>query len=91
MLDKPLLVFTFPNVMGGVASFNFNIINFSSLKSKFYIKVILIKEEEDKRPPFKDAFLVDEVIHFSYSRKENKYFVEKRLNKLIGSSGILSS
>ena len=83
MHNKPLLVFTFPNVMGGVASFNFNIINFSSLKSKFYIKVILIKEEEDKRPPFKDAFLVDEVIHFSYSRKENKYFVEKRLNKLI--------
>ena len=80
---KPVIVFTFPNVMGGVASFNYNIINFTSLKSKFYIKVILIQKLEDIRTPFMDTFVVDEVIHFSYSVKENKYFVEKRLNDLI--------
>ena len=69
--------------MGGVASFNYNIINFTSLKSKFYIKVILINELEYSRIPFMEKFDVDEVVQFTYSRKENKYFVEKRLNILI--------
>jgi glycosyltransferase involved in cell wall biosynthesis len=69
--------------MGGVASFNYNIINFTTLKSIFYIKVILIKEFEDLRTPFIDTFFVDEVIYFNYSKKENKYFVQKRLNNLI--------
>jgi glycosyltransferase involved in cell wall biosynthesis len=84
MPDKPLIVFTLPNCMGGVASFNFNIINNSSLIQNFYSKVILLKSNEDKRPPFLDKFFVDEVILFEYSNKENQYYVQKRLNQLIG-------
>ena len=84
MINKPILVFTFPNCVGGVSSFNFNILNFSTLKSQFYIKVILIKETEDTRPEFLENFNVDELIHFNYSTNENKYYVAKRLNSFIG-------
>jgi glycosyltransferase involved in cell wall biosynthesis len=44
----------------------------------------LIKEEEDLRPVFTDVFVVDEVINFVYSRKENQYSVQQRLNSIIG-------
>jgi glycosyltransferase involved in cell wall biosynthesis len=84
MNNKPEIVFTFPACMGGVASFNFNIINNSQLIARFYSKVILIKALEDKRPLFLDTFKADEVITFNYSYKENQYYVRKRLNKLLG-------
>lgn len=70
--------------MGGVASFNYNIINYSRLIKKFYSKVILIKAKEDRRPLFPDRFIADEVITFNYSAKENHHYVQKRLNKLLG-------
>jgi glycosyltransferase involved in cell wall biosynthesis len=70
--------------MGGVSSFNYNIINYSSLINSFNSKVILIKAKEDNRLPFLDNFLVDEVILFEYSEKENGYYVQKRLNQLLG-------
>lgn len=81
---KPTIVFTFPNCMGGVSSFNYNIINYSSLIKNFHSKVILLKSKEDKRPPFLDKFLADEVILFEYSNIENQYYVQKRLNQLLG-------
>jgi glycosyltransferase involved in cell wall biosynthesis len=86
MNNKPEIVFTFPACMGGVASFNFNIINNSQLIARFYSKVILIKALEDKRPLFLDTFKADKVITFNYSHKENQYQVQKRLNKLLGNS-----
>jgi len=84
MRSKPELIFTLPNVMGGVSSFNYNIINNSELKKSAYLRVILIKELSDKRPVFQDEFIADEIIYFEYSKYENKYYVQKRLNKLFG-------
>lgn len=86
MNSKPEIVFTFPACIGGVSSFNYNIINHSNLIKKFYSKVVLIKAEEDKRPLFSDTFKADEVITFTYSQLENQYYVQKRLNQLLGSS-----
>ena len=86
MSNKPEIVFTFPNCMGGVTSFNYNIINNSKLISKFYSKVILLQAKEDNRPPFLDKFIADEVIVFKFSNKENQYFVQKRLNDLLGNA-----
>jgi hypothetical protein len=70
--------------MGGVASFNYNIINYSKLICQFHSKVILLKAKEDTRADFNDTFNVDEVIVFQYSNSENQYYVQKRLNNLIG-------
>jgi glycosyltransferase involved in cell wall biosynthesis len=84
-MDKnAVIVFTFPDVMGGVSSFNYNVINFSRLKNNCKIKVILIREIEDNRPLFYDKFEGIETIRFQYSKFDNLYFVCKRLNKLIG-------
>ncbi|HOZ79847.1 MAG TPA: glycosyltransferase [Ferruginibacter sp.] len=82
---KPEIVFTLPACMGGVASFNYNIVNYSKLIGNFHSKVILIRAKEDNRPLFKDSFKADEVITFNYSYKENQYHVQKRLNDLLGS------
>src|ERR1035437_3604308 len=82
-MNKPEIVFTLPACMGGVASFNYNIINHSRLIKNFYSKVILLKADEDTRPLFLDKFEVDEVNIFTFSYKENQYYVYKRLNKLL--------
>jgi glycosyltransferase involved in cell wall biosynthesis len=84
--NKPELVFTFPAALGGVASFNYNLINYSTLKNKFRIKVILLKAKEDTRVEFSEKFKVQECIHFEYSNKDNQYFVLKRLNMIIGTN-----
>ena len=84
MSTKPEIVFTFPACLGGVASFNYNLINNSRLIKNFSSKVILLKADEDDRPLFKDRFLVDEVTTFNYSFKENKQHILKRLNTLLG-------
>ena len=81
---KPEIVFTFPAIMGGVASFNFNLINNSSLIKRFHSKVILMKEVTDARPLFTEKFDVEEEILFEYSDKENQYHLQKRLSKLLG-------
>lgn len=83
-MDKPEIIFTLPACMGGVASFNYNIINHSLLIKKFYSRVILLKADEDSRPVFTENFNADEVITFCYSFKENQYYVQKRLSKLLG-------
>ena len=82
--DKIVLVFIFPGCMGGVASYNRNLINHTTLKEQCYIRVILLDPFEDKRPRFKDTIEADEVIHFAYSHRENQYSVCKRLHKMIG-------
>lgn len=84
MDNRPEIVFTLPACMGGVASFNYNIINYSEEIKKYKSKVILLKEQADDRPLFTDQFNVDEIITFHYSSKENQYSVQERLNKLIG-------
>lgn len=82
--NKPEIVFTFPACMGGVASFNQNIINNSYLIKSFHSRVILIKADEDTRPLYLENFNADEVVAFKYSQKENQYCVMKRLNELLG-------
>ena len=84
MIDKPEIVFVFPAALGGVASFNYNIINYAPYRSKFYTKVILLKAKEDNRAIFSEVFEVDETVIFNYSFKENQFFVLKRLVKLLG-------
>jgi glycosyltransferase involved in cell wall biosynthesis len=85
MSSKPEIVFSFPACMGGVASFNYNIINNSRLIKNFKSRVVLLKAEEDERPLFQDEFLADEVVTFKYSQKDNKYRLLKRLNAILGS------
>jgi glycosyltransferase involved in cell wall biosynthesis len=80
------IIFTFPPCLGGVASFNFNIINNSALIKNFYSKIIFLQEDSDDRALFLDHFNVDEQITFHYSDKENQFYVQKRLNKLLGSN-----
>lgn len=86
MPGKPEIIFTFPDCLGGVASFNYNIINHSRLIRNFHSKVILLNPAEDQRPSFQDKFMADEVTVFHFSYKENQYYVQKRLNDLLGSN-----
>jgi len=80
---KPSLVFVFIDCVGGIPSFYWNLINNSNYIKQFKSKVVLLKAKEDLRPRFLDVFHVDEVIYFDYSIKDNQYFVQKRLNRLI--------
>lgn len=86
MRSKPEIVFTFPASIGGVSSFNYNIINYSRLIKQFHSKVILLREDSDKRPFFLDPFIVDETITFHYSDKENQFHLQKRLSKILGTA-----
>lgn len=85
-IKKDEIVFTFPGALGGVSSFNYNIINQSKLITSFYSRVILLKEESDKRPLFLDHFNTDEKVVFEYSDKENQFHLQKRLNYYLGSN-----
>lgn len=84
MRKKIEIIFTFPDCQGGVANFNRNIINYCSIRSNFFIKVILIKSLQDNRQSYEDEIFADEIIRFSYSSMENQYYVCKRLNNIIG-------
>lgn len=84
--NKPQIVFTFPATLGGVSSFNYNIINNSLLIKNFHSKVILLKEKNDTRPLFTEIFLVDEQILFEYNANENQYHLQKRLSNLLGNA-----
>jgi len=77
-------VFIFLNVMGGVPSFYRNIINGQRIVSPELIRVILLNNKEDTRPKFVDDLNASEVITFDYSDKENQYYIQKRLGKIIG-------
>ena len=82
--NKPEIVFTFPAALGGVSSFNFNIINNSFLLKNFHSKVILMKPKNESRPLFQEKFLVDEQVVFEYDDNENQFHLQKRLNDLLG-------
>lgn len=84
MSKKPEIVITFPDCIGGVASFNRNIINYSSIKDRFSTHVILIRSKEDKRPVFTDPIEADKISRFHFSFNENQYHVCKRFNNLLG-------
>ncbi len=85
-LTKPEIIFTFPIALGGVSSFNFNLINNSKLLNSFYTKVILLKDTNETRPAFTEKFNVDEQIIFESSHKENQFHLQKRLSKLLGNT-----
>ena len=82
--DKPVIIFVFPDCMGGVGSFNRNLINHTALREQCIIKVILFKAAEDNRERFTDNIQADEVNHFPYSGFENQYNVCKRLHAYFG-------
>ncbi len=69
--------------MGGVASFNRNILKYFD-RTLVFVRVILIGIKEIKRVEIQEGFNCDELIHFSYSNYENNYYVLKRLGLLIG-------
>lgn len=69
--------------MGGVASFNRNILKYFD-RTLVFVRVILIGVKEIKRVEIQEGFNCDELIQFSYSNFENKYYVLKRLGLLIG-------
>ena len=83
--EKPEIVFVLPDILGGVSSFNRNIINNSSLRKKAYVKVILVSASGWPHPRITEPFDADEVVDFRYDAVENQYAVLKRLNGLFGS------
>jgi glycosyltransferase involved in cell wall biosynthesis len=88
MHKKNKLIVIFPNVLGGVSSFNANLINSKSrLRDEFEIDVILLQDLEDTRPNYNGEINAESITFFKYSSKENQYFVCKRLNKLFVQSG----
>ena len=80
----PEIVFILPDILGGVASFNRNIVNNASLRKQAYVKVILVSEYEWKHPRITETFDADEVVAFQYGYWENRYAVLKRLSDMIG-------
>ncbi len=84
MNESKVIVFTFADCMGGVSSFNRNIINFSQRHPGFSIRVILMNDEQDSREKFTDTIIADEVITFHYSYWNNQRVAVKRLSDLIG-------
>jgi glycosyltransferase involved in cell wall biosynthesis len=84
VLNKPHLVFIFTDCIGGVSSFNRNIINNANLKKECIISVVLLRAMEDKRPVFSDMILADNITHFVFSTLDNQYYVSKKLHKIIG-------
>lgn len=86
MNNKPHLVFIFSDCIGGVSSFNRNIINYASLKKECVVSVILLRSKQDKRPVFKDPIEADHVIRFEFSTLDNQYYVSKKLHNIIGNN-----
>jgi glycosyltransferase involved in cell wall biosynthesis len=81
---KPEIVFVLPDILGGVSSFNRNIINNTSLRKRAYVKVILVSASGWPHPRITEAFDADEVVDFRYGKYENMYTVLKRLNAIFG-------
>jgi glycosyltransferase involved in cell wall biosynthesis len=81
---KPEIVFVLPDILGGVSSFNRNIINNASLRRQAHVKVILVSHENWPHPRVTEAFDADELVHFVYYSYENVWAVLKRLNGVIG-------
>jgi len=84
MNENRIIVFTFADCMGGVSSFNRNIINFAGKRPGFSVRVILMNDEQDTRSKFRDEIIADEVIEFRYSYWNNQRQMFKKLSALIG-------
>lgn len=82
-MNKINVTVTLPNVMGGVASFNRNILKYFD-RSLVKIRVILIKVKEINRVEIYEEFNCDEQLVFTFSNFDNQYKVIQRLSKLIG-------
>jgi glycosyltransferase involved in cell wall biosynthesis len=81
--NKKIFTVTFPNALGGVASFNRNILKYFD-RSLVFVRVILISVKEVKRDEIQEGFNCDELLHFKYSKYDNLFFVLKKLGFLIG-------
>jgi glycosyltransferase involved in cell wall biosynthesis len=81
---KPEIVFVLPDILGGVSSFNRNIINNASLRKRAYVKVILVSASGWPHPRITEAFDADEVVAFRYGKYENRHTILKRLNAIFG-------
>lgn len=81
---KPEIIFVLPDILGGVSSFNRNIINNASLRKRAYVKVILVSGSVWPHPRITEAFDADEVVDFRYGKYENMYAILKRLNVFFG-------
>jgi glycosyltransferase involved in cell wall biosynthesis len=81
---KPEIVFVLPDILGGVSSFNRNIINNASLRKRAYVKVVLVSALDWPHPRNTEAFDADEVVAFRYGKYENQYAILKRLNAIFG-------
>jgi glycosyltransferase involved in cell wall biosynthesis len=82
--NRPVIVFTIPDCMGGVTSFYRNIINHSSRSNNYRTRVILMNDEQDRRQKFDEKIIADEVIIFKHSYFENQRNVFKRLANVLG-------
>jgi len=69
--------------MGGVASFNRNVLNYFD-RSLVYVRVILIGVKEVLRVEIQEGFNCDELLYFTYSQFDNYHYVLKRLGLSIG-------
>lgn len=69
--------------MGGVASFNRNILRYFD-RTLVFVRVILISVKEIKRVEIQEGFNCDELLQFTYSELDNHYYIFKKLGVLIG-------
>lgn len=82
-MSKKEVIFFLPDTTGGVSSFVSNLIKYSN--SDYFCKVIQYRLKEDKRKKLNLQFSGHEQINFEYSRKDNLFYVLKRLRKYISS------
>ena len=84
MNGKKKITVVFPNVLGGVSSFNANLVNAKCvLRKEFEIHAILLEDSNDKRPRYNGELGADHITIFKYSSVENQYYVCKRLHKIL--------
>lgn len=81
-INRQKLLVTLPNKLGGVASYNRNILKFFDSKL-IEVNVILIALKEDSSPKIIELIDCNETTYFEYSKYENYLCVIKRFSKLL--------
>jgi glycosyltransferase involved in cell wall biosynthesis len=81
-INRQKLLVTLPNKLGGVASFNRNILKFFDSKI-IEVNVVLISLKEDTSPKILELINCNEITFFEYSKYENYLYVIKRFSKLL--------
>lgn len=81
--DLPNITFIIKDEVGGIAYMNHQIIQYGKLMEYFNVRIILIKNEEDRTERFKDKFKAHETVYFNFSQFENYYIVLKKFSKII--------